>query len=166
MSFTHRLLSAADAAVQKSPSQQESNVGRNMHFTIEVDQTILRAELFHRQTAEEMQEFIGALKAEIRKSGCHLILVHVRHSQPLFKPEQYADLTRLAGDGSIRVALVSDSAELRASHHYVELLMRQHGANVRGFNDCGSAFEWLRKAGPKKDPPGPPDEAKRHKPGG
>jgi len=121
-----------------------------MHFTIEVNHNILRAELYRRQTAEEMHEFLRALNAEIRKSGCNLTLIWVRHSQPLFKAEQYAGLTRLAGDGAIRVALVGDSEELRASHHFVELLTRQQGANVRGFNDEASALEWLKNGEARK----------------
>lgn len=66
---------------------------RNMHFTLEVCHNLLRAELFGRQTAEEMQEFIRALNAEIRRSGCNLALICVRHSLPLFQAEQYAGLT-------------------------------------------------------------------------
>ena len=135
----------------KIASLQKNIAGTNMHFTIEVEHNILRAELFRRQTAEEMQEFMKALGAEIRKCGRNLILIYVRHSQPLFKAEHYADLTRLAGDGGSRVALVGDSEELRASHHYVELLTRQKGANVRGFNDEGSALEWLRNGEPRKN---------------
>jgi hypothetical protein len=123
-----------------------------MHFTMEVDHIILRAQLFRRQTAEEMQEFIKALNTEVRGSGCKLVLVHVRHSLPLFKAEHYADLTRLASDRGIRVALVGDSEELRASHHYVELLNRQDGAHVRGFNDEASALQWLRSGEPRKGP--------------
>lgn len=115
-----------------------------MHFTIELEHNVLRAELYRRQTAEEMQEFMKVLGAEMGKSGRNLILIYVRHSQPLFKAEHYADLTRLAGDGASRVALVGDSEELRASHHYVELLTRQNGANVRGFNDEASALGWLK----------------------
>ena len=136
-----------------------------MHFTIEVNQNILRAELFRRQTAEEMQEFIKALSADTRRSRCNLILIHVRHSLPLFRAEQYASLTRLAGDGAIRVALVGDSEELRASHHYIELLTRQQGANVRGFNDEGSALDWLRSGEARKTREGSTAEAKRHEPG-
>ena len=118
-----------------------------MHFTIEVEAdshpNILRAELSRRETAEEMHEFIKALNAEIQKSGCNLTLIRVRHSRPIFKAEQYAELTRLATNPRIRVALVAHTEELRASHHYVELLTRQQGANVRGFNDETSALEWL-----------------------
>jgi hypothetical protein len=72
-------------------------------------------------------------------------LIRVVHSRPIFRADQYAGLTRLAADPGIRIALVADSEELRASHHYVELLTRQQGANVRGFNDEASAVEWLRQ---------------------
>ena len=120
-----------------------------MHFTIEVEgnsyPNILRAELSRRETAEEMQEFIRALNAEIQKRGCNLTLIRVVHSRPIFRADQYAGLTRLAADPGIRIALVADSEELRASHHYVELLTRQQGANVRGFNDEASAVDWLRQ---------------------
>jgi hypothetical protein len=118
-----------------------------MHFTIEVEGNsypiILRAELFRRETAEEMQEFIRALNAEIQKRGCSLTLIRVVHSRPIFSADQYAGLTRLAADPGIRIALVAETEELRASHHYVELLTRQQGANVRGFSDEASAVEWL-----------------------
>jgi hypothetical protein len=120
-----------------------------MHFTIEVEGNsypiILRAELSRRETAEEMQEFIRALNAEIQKRGCSLTLIRVVHSRAIFSADQYAGLTRLAADPGIRIALVADTEELRASHHYVELLTRQQGANVRGFNDEASAVEWLRQ---------------------
>jgi hypothetical protein len=122
-----------------------------MHFTIQANshQDILRAELSRRETAEEMHEFSKALNAEIRKSGLNRTLIWVRHSRPLFSAEQYAGLTRLAADPAIRIALVAEAAELRASHHYVELLTRQQGANVRGFNDEESALEWLRNGDPR-----------------
>ena len=127
-----------------------------MYFTMEVNHNILRADLFRRQTGEDMQEFTKAFDAKVRESGCRLALICVRHSLPLFKSEHYAALTRLAGDGSVRVALVGDSEELRASHHYVELLNRQEGANVRGFNDEGSALGWLRNGEPRRSPTSQP----------
>jgi hypothetical protein len=120
-----------------------------MHFTIAVEgnsyPNILRAELSRRETAEEMHEFIRALKAEIQESGCGLTLIRVVHSRPIFKAEHYVDLTRLAANPGIRIALVAHTEELRASHHYLELLTRQQGANVRGFNDEASALEWLKQ---------------------
>ena len=140
-----------NGAVQKF-RRRKATTRRNMHFTIEVEEAqanILRAELSRRQTAEEMNEFIKALNAEIRRNGLGRILIWVRHSRPFFSAEQYAGLTRLAADPAIRVALVADAAELRASHHYVELLTRQQSANVRGFNDEASALEWLKNGDPR-----------------
>jgi hypothetical protein len=120
-----------------------------MHFTIVVEgnsyPNILRAELSRRETAEEMHEFIRALKAEIQESGCSLTLIRVVHSRPIFTAEHYVELTRLAANPGIRIALVAHTEELRASHHYLELLTRQQGANVRGFNDEASALEWLKQ---------------------
>jgi hypothetical protein len=117
----------------------------SMHFTIEVLRGLLWAELFRCETAQEMQEFIKALHAETRKSACHGILICVRHSRPIFRAEDYADLTRLAASPAIRIALVADSEELRASHHFAELLIREQGANVRGFGNEASAFKWLKR---------------------
>jgi len=80
-----------------------------MHFTIAVEgnsyPNILRAELSRRETAEEMHEFIRALKAEIRQSGCGLTLIRVVHSRPIFTAEHYVELTRLAANPGIRIAL-------------------------------------------------------------
>jgi hypothetical protein len=132
----------------KNSDAERRHPGSYLHFTIEVEanshHNILRAELSRRETAEEMHEFIKALNAEIHKSGCKLTLIRVRHSRPIFKAEHYAGLARLAADPGIRVALVAHTEELRASHHYVELLTRQQGANVRGFNDEASALDWLK----------------------
>src|SRR5258708_13327917 len=125
----------------KNPDAKRRHPERNMHFTIEVQEVaanprynILRAELSRRETAEEMQEFIRALNAEIQRSGHNRTLIWVRHSRPIFKAEHYAGLARLATNPGIRVALVADSMELRASHHYVELPTSPHAANLPGFH--------------------------------
>lgn len=116
-----------------------------MHFTIKAARKLLWADLFHRETAQDRQEFVKTLKAHVQNSGCHRILICVRHSQPLFQAQDYADLMRLAADPEIRIALVGDSEELHASHHLVELLTRGQGANVRGFASEASAYKWLRR---------------------
>ena len=116
-----------------------------MHFTIKLDRKVLWAELFRRDTAQDMQEFIGAVNAQVQKSGCQRILICVRHSRPFFLADQYADLLRLAANPAMRIALVGDSEELHASHHLVELLTRQRGANVCGFVNEARAYKWLRR---------------------
>jgi hypothetical protein len=34
---------------------------------------------------------------------------------------------------------------VRAAHEYIEVLARQHAANVRAFREEASALEWLRE---------------------
>jgi DNA ligase D-like protein (predicted 3'-phosphoesterase) len=135
---------AANAAMKKSRAPQV-RCSKGMHFTIKVDRKVLWADLFRRETAQDMQEFIRALNAEVQKSGCQRILICVRHSRPFFLAEEYTDLIRLAANPAIRIALVGDSEDLHASHHLVELLTRQQGANVRGFANEASAYKWLRR---------------------
>jgi hypothetical protein len=118
----------------------------NMHFTIQLTQGILQAELSRRETAEETQEFIKAVYAEVRKNGCQRILIRVRHSRPIFDVQEYRQLRRLAASPAMLVALLGDSQEMGASHHYVELLARQDGANIRAFLDEARALDWLRLA--------------------
>jgi hypothetical protein len=117
-----------------------------MHFTFKQAQGYLRAELFGRQTVEQTFEFIAALAAEARKNATRRILVWVRNSRPIFKVEQYkiSDQFRLlAADKDLRVALLADSDEVRASHQYIEVLASQQGAKVRAFRDEARALDWL-----------------------
>jgi len=117
-----------------------------MHFTFKQAQGYLRAELFGRQTVEQTFEFIEALAAEARKNASRRILVWVRNSRPIFKVEQYkiSDQFRLlAADQDLRVALLADADEVRASHQYIEVLASQQGAKVRAFRDEARAVDWL-----------------------
>jgi parvulin-like peptidyl-prolyl isomerase len=117
-----------------------------MHFTFEFAQDHLRAELFGRQTVEQTREFIGALIAEARKHSATRILIQVRNSRPIFKVEQYKlsdQFKQLAAQKEVRVALLADSDEVRASHQYIEVLAAQQGAQVRAFRDEARALNWL-----------------------
>ena len=117
-----------------------------MHFTFKQAQGYLRAELFGRQTVEQTLEFVAALAAEARKSASHSILVWVRNSRPIFKVEQYKiseQFRQLAKNKQLRVALLADSDEVRASHQYIEVLASQQGAKVRAFRDEVRALDWL-----------------------
>ena len=117
-----------------------------MHFTFKQAQGYLRAELFGRQTVEEALEFIETLTAEARKSDSTRILVSVRNSRPIFKVEQYRiseQFRQLSNNKQLRVALLADSDEVRASHQYIEVLASQQGAKVRAFRDQARAIDWL-----------------------
>jgi hypothetical protein len=118
-----------------------------MHYKIELLQDYLRAELSERETAEETQEFIQALNAKAAQDGCRRVLILVRKSRPIFKLQSYGIteyFRTLAGNPDHRVALVSDSDEMRSSQQYIEMLGREQGAKVRAFRNEASALEWLR----------------------
>lgn len=118
-----------------------------MHYTFEQAQDYLRADLFGRQTVEETLQFIDALAAEARKCAATRILIWVRNSRPIFKVEQYKisdQFKQLATNKALRVALLADSDEVRASHQYIEVLATQQRAQVRAFRDEARALAWLQ----------------------
>jgi hypothetical protein len=117
-----------------------------MHFTFEHSPACLRATLYGRQTIEETLQFIEALAVEARKHSATRFLVCVRNSRPIFKVEGYKVSERfkqLAANRALRVALLADSDEVRASHQYIEVLATQQGAQVRAFRDEKRALAWL-----------------------
>ena len=121
-----------------------------MHYTFEQAQDHLRAELFGRQTVEETLKFVEALAAEARKRSVTRFVVWVRNSRPIFKVEQVriSDSFKQLAVRNVRVALLADSEEVRASHQYIEVLAAQQGAKVRAFRDEARALSWLRSAAP------------------
>ena len=120
-----------------------------MRYQFTLLQDCLRAEMIGRETVEETQDFIAAVADEARKHNASRILICVRRSRPIFRVEQYriSEQFRVLGaNPAVRVALVADTDEIRAAHGYIEVLAKQHEANVRAFRDEPSAIEWLRAA--------------------
>jgi|SRR5690348_9869578 len=120
-----------------------------MRYQFTLLQDCLRAEMIGRETVEETQDFIAAVADEARKNNASRILICVRRSRPIFRVEQYriSEQFRVLGaNPAVRVALVADTDEIRAAHGYIEVLAKQHEANVRAFRDEPSAIEWLRAA--------------------
>ena len=118
-----------------------------VHYTFKQAPGHLRAELFGRQTAEETLQFAAALVEEAKKAPAKRILVWVRNSRPIFKLESHNlsdKFKQLAAMKNVRVALLADSDEVRASHQYIEVLAGQRGARVRAFRDEARALGWLR----------------------
>lgn len=109
----------------------------------------IRAELFDRQTALETREFLQALTTAAERHRCGRVLISVRDSKPLFKVEEYgisAYFKALADNQDCRVALLSDSEEIRVSHEYIVLLANQCGARVQDFRSEPEAVKWLTEA--------------------
>jgi hypothetical protein len=118
-----------------------------MLYRIAREKNFLRADLFHRETAEEAKEFFGAVADTAVRRGCCCVLISVHASSPLFTVDRSGFLTEFAGVGSDpahKIALVADSEELNYSHEYLELLGQRHGLNVRHFRNETSALEWLQ----------------------
>lgn len=106
----------------------------------------LRVEVLQRETGDDgrsMGESIFAAQAE---SGLSRILLMVRDSPPISKVEHYklSDLLDLAHRiSALRLALVSDTRELYASHLHFEDLAKQRGIHARAFPDEAAAVKWL-----------------------
>jgi len=117
-------------------------------ITTEVDH--LRADLFHRETAEESREFFYAVAEAMQRRRCSSALISVHASSPLFtvdRPGFFAEFAILDSDPERKLALVADSAELDYSHEYFALLAQHQGMNVRHFRSEAVALEWLRPDG-------------------
>jgi len=117
-----------------------------MRFTVDLRQGYLKAELVGRQTADDMREFLHAVQAACRQHGCPKILMAVRSSRVMFKPEDYGLSTYVPElvSPACQVALLGDSQELHAAHEYIELVARQQSINARAFRDEASALRWLQ----------------------
>lgn len=119
-----------------------------MRFSVDLRQGYLRAELLGRETADDMREFLHAVQAACRRHGCPKILMAVRNSRAIFKPEDYGLSSYVAElvSPSCQIALLGDSRELHAAHEYIEVVARQQHINARAFRDETSALRWLQAA--------------------
>jgi plasmid stability protein len=116
-----------------------------MRFSVDLRQGYLRAELFGRETADEMREFLRAVLAACEQHGCPRILMAVRSSRVIFKADDYGLSCFAPGlvSPACQIALLGDSDELHAAHEYIELVARQQQINARAFRDEASALHWL-----------------------
>jgi hypothetical protein len=116
-----------------------------MTYRITHEGDFLRSELAHRESLEEMREF---LRAVARNSArCPVILIRVRASKPLFHVERgglVECLQQIARAPQHRIALLADTPDLHASHEYLELIARQRGVRVRSFRSEAEALEWFK----------------------
>jgi hypothetical protein len=119
-----------------------------MRFSIEPREGYLHAALFGRDTAEEMREFLLAVHAACREHDSPKILISLRQSRAMFKPEDYG-LSGYANQlvtPACQIALLGDTDEVNSANEYIELVARQQGVNVRAFRDERAAQRWLSGA--------------------
>ena len=120
-----------------------------MNFSIEAREGYLRAALHGRDTADEMRDFLLAVHAASKQHDLPKIVMSVRQSRAIFKPEDYG-LNGYVNElvtPACQIALVGDTHELHTAHEYIEVVARQQGLNVRAFRDEAAALSWMRGAG-------------------
>src|SRR6267143_1467598 len=118
-----------------------------MGYKITLDQGVLRAELFDRETVEETKAFFQAIVSASRETRSPCILISVGSAKLKYQLERHGQIEhfrKLAVTSSRRIALVGDSRDLQLSHEYVEFIARQHGLIVRTFHDETAAYQWFR----------------------
>jgi hypothetical protein len=117
-----------------------------VRYSIEARGGYLACAVSGRDTADDMREFLHAVQAACRSHGCPKILMTVRNSRIIFKPEDYGLSSYVLElvSPACQVALVGDSQELNAAHEYIEVVARQQQINARAFRDEASALRWLK----------------------
>jgi hypothetical protein len=124
-----------------------------MKYSIEARDGYLHAAVSDRDTADEMRDFLLAVHAASKQHDLPKIVMAVRRSRAVFKPEDYGLSGNMRGyvndlvTPACQIALVADTAELHTSHEYIEMVARQQGVNVRAFPDEASAVRWMRGDG-------------------
>jgi hypothetical protein len=119
-----------------------------VQFSVESRQGYVYAALEGRDTAAQMREFLLAVHAASKQHDCAKIVISIRRSRAIFKPEDYG-LNGYVNElvtPACQIALVGDNQELNSANEYIELVARQQGLNVRAFRDEAAAVRWV--AGP------------------
>ena len=119
-----------------------------MKYSIEARDGYLHAALAGRETADEMREFLHAVHAACGEHRSPKILMAIRRSRPVFKPEDYglSGYANALVTPACQVALLGDTEELHAAHEYIEMVARQQNINARAFRSESAALGWLRGA--------------------
>jgi len=122
-----------------------------LRFDISDQGAYLKCELLARDSAEETEQFLRAVREAALKHSASRILVSVHSPHAFFRVEKYklsSYLDELASLPSLKVALVAQHFEVRLLQQYVEVLARLKHANVRSFGDQDEAIRWLRGTQP------------------
>ena len=119
-----------------------------MRYSIEARSGYLNCTVTGRETADDMREFLHAVQAACRQHGCPKILMVIRGSRVIFKPEDYGLSSYVPElvSPSCQIALLGDSQELHAAHEYIEVVARQQEINARAFREEAAARRWLEGA--------------------
>lgn len=129
-----------------------------MRYSIDVRNGYLHATVIGRQSADDMREFLHAVQAACRQHGCSKVLMAVRASRAIFKPEDYGLSSYVPElvSPNCRIALLADAHELHAAHEYIALVARQKGIDTCAFREETAAVLWVLGAPESGSAPGAP----------
>ena len=125
-----------------------------MKYKISAKSDHLWSQLFDRETAEEMQEFLRAVVRENKTFRRPFVFLDIRGSRPLFnveRPGLFDCFKELSGVPSCKIAMLGDTEELCISHDYLVLLADQQGLNARSFRSKAAVFGWLNERRRRQD---------------
>ena len=116
-----------------------------MRYSITRHDDFLAVAVFERKTPEETSEYLLALKLQLQGFGLSKVLISVKESAPILEVESYGflALANAAREANLKIALTSDSEDIRLSQRYVETLATKRGVNLKAFDSESEATEWL-----------------------
>jgi len=118
-----------------------------MVYRITLELEFLRAELFDRETADEVKSFLRAVAGASRKSQRACILMWVHAMKPLFEDDPY-ELIRYVGTlllpPSWKIALLGDATDFQGTHESVEAVAGKFRLNLWPFQEEAQALLWFR----------------------
>jgi hypothetical protein len=117
-----------------------------MRYQITLHPAYLRADLYHRRSAEETREFLEAVAAEGIRNEKWRVLISVHASDPIFTVEKYglSSFIEIARKYAEKIALVADTREVRIAHEYAAVLVRIAGVDMKTFREEAVAIAWLQ----------------------
>ena len=117
-----------------------------LQFQITDKRAYLRCDLLSRESPEDTEKFLAAVRDAAVQHSASRILIRVYSPRAFFRVEKYGlsrYLEELAAQPAARVALVAKHFEVRLLQQYVEVLARMKHANLRSFADDTHAIRWL-----------------------
>jgi hypothetical protein len=128
-----------------------------MRYQLTLHSAYLRADLFHRRSAEETREFLEVVAAQAIKNERWRVLICVHASDPIFTVEKYglSSFIDIAQRYAEKIALVADTREVRIAHEYATVLVRIAGVDIKTFREEPAAIAWLEDDSKRLGRPAP-----------
>jgi hypothetical protein len=118
-----------------------------MVYKITLETDFLRAELFDRDTVDEVKSFLLTVSAASVKNLRACILLRIHTMMPIFPDDPY-DLIRHVGTlpllPSWKIALLGDTTDFRGTHESIEAVAGKFKLNLWTFQDEAAAQLWFK----------------------